>query len=76
MEDKKMKNYAAVIKVIRKADGDVDYKVWGGWTDSETAAEVLENLKAAYGGKGMEIIEEMVLPTDEAWEMVDAFYAI
>ena len=76
MEDKKMTTYAAVIKVIRKADGDVDYRVWGGWTDAETAAEVLENLKAACGGRGMEIIEEMVMTTDEAWEMVDAFDAI
>ena len=70
-----MTTYAAVIKVIRKTDGDIDYKVWGGWDDAETATEVLENLKAVYE-KGFEIIEEMVLTTDEAWEMVDAFDAL
>lgn len=68
-----MTTYAAIIKVIRKADGDVDYKVWGGWTDAETAAEVLENLKAAYAA--FEITEELVMTTEEARELAEATWA-
>lgn len=45
----------------------------GGWTDKKTAAEVLENLKAAYAA--FEIIEELVMTTEEARELAEATWA-
>jgi len=67
----KKTTYAAVIKTIRNGAADVEF--WGGWTDKETAAEVLENLKAAYAA--FEITEELVMTTEEARELAEAVWA-
>ena len=70
-----MKKYAALIKTIRKADGEVGYQMWGNWNNRKAAIEVLENLKAAYE-RAYEIIEEKALPEKEARAIMDDFYAL
>lgn len=66
----KKTTYAAVIKIIRNGVADVEF--WGNWTDKKTAAEVLENLKAAYAA--FEITEELVMTTEEARELAEAIW--
>jgi hypothetical protein len=66
----KKTTYAAVIKIIWNGVADVEF--WGNWTDKETAAEVLENLKAAYAA--FEITEELVMTTEKARELAEAIW--
>lgn len=69
----KKTTYAAVILYIRK--GNLDLEKWEGWTDTETATEVLKNLKASYIGENTPLVKEMVLTDAEASALAEIIWS-